>query len=217
MTVNLLDDALDRYLAATAQLGSPLRELILPLVDEGSLDALRALDEVTLPNELVAYFRRVNGYHYGALAERDMFRPDFAWGMKALSVDHALHLHRSLQSAITDETPDYWVDGFLPILDDGAGSVVAVNCIASSPTFGAVYEMTHGVGLNRIASSLAEFFEASTAAIAQGFFRYEDGMLLSDDPRFLREAGPLYGDSPYFARVGRMDTQIVDWHQVGGA
>lgn len=207
----MLDDALDRYLAATAQLGSPVRELIRPLRDERSLDALRALDEVTLPDEVVAYFRRVDGYNDDALAERDLYGPSFAWGMVALSVDDALREHDQLQYAITDESPDYWVDGFLPILSDGAGSVVAVNCIASSPTFGAVYEMTDGVGLNRIASSLTEFFEASTAAIFQGFFRYDDGMLLPEHPRFVLEAGTLYGDSPYFARAGRMGTQIVDW------
>ncbi|MCQ4315809.1 hypothetical protein EA797_15685 [Stutzerimonas zhaodongensis] len=212
MTLETLDNALDRYLAATAQLGSPVRELILPLVNQGALDALRALDNVTLSNELIAYFRRIDGYNYEALSEQDLFEPSFAWGMEALSVDGALREHDQLQFAITDEAPNYWADGFLPILSDRAGSVVAVNCISSSPTFGAVYEMTDGVGLNRIASSLTEFLDAGTAAIVQGFIRYDDGMLLPEHPRFLLEAGPLYGDSPYFARVGKMDTQIVDWH-----
>jgi hypothetical protein len=211
MIRDTLDDALDRYLAATARLGSPVREVIRPLFDQGSLDALRALDDVTLPDELVAYFRRVDGYDDDALAERDLVEPSFAWAMEALSVDGALREHGHLQFAITDEAPEYWVDGFLPILSDRAGSAVAVNCIASSPTFGGVYEMTDGVGLNRIASSLTEFFEAGSAAIVRGFIRYDDGMLLPEHPRFLLEAGPLYGDSPYFARVGRMGTQIVDW------
>ena len=66
---------------------------------------------------------------------------------------------------------------------------MAVNCIASSPTFGGVYELTDGVGLNRIASSLTEFLDAGAAAIAQGFIRYDDGMLLPVYPRFLLEAG----------------------------
>jgi len=211
MTFETLNNALDHYLTATAQLGSPVRELLLPLVDQDSLDSLRALEDVTLPDELIAYFRRVDGYNDEALLEQDLFEPNFAWGMQALSVDGAVREHGQLQFAITEEAPNYWINGFLPILSDCAGSVVAVNCIASSSTFGAVYEMTDGVGLNRIASSLTEFFEAGTAAIVQGFIRYDDGMLLPEHPRFLLEAGPLYGDSPYFARVGKMGTQIVDW------
>jgi hypothetical protein len=212
MTSAILDDALDLYLAAVARLGSPVGEVIRPLADKGSLDALRALDHVTLPDELVAYFSRIDGYDLDALAERDLFEPTLAWAMDALSVDDVLRAHGDLQFAIIDDAPDYWVDGFLPILSDGAGSVVAVNCIADSPTFGGVYEMTDCVGLNRIASSLTKFFEGCTAAIAQGFISYDDGMLLPEHPRFLLEAGPLYGNPPYFARIGKMGSQIVDWY-----
>ena len=212
MTCNTLDDVLDRYLDAATRLGSPVREVIRPLADQGALDALRALNNMTLSDELVSYIRRVDGYDNNALADRDIFEPNLAWAMNALSVDDMLREHGHLQFAINDEAPNYWVDGFLPILSDGAGSVVAINCIAGSPTFGCVYEMTDGVGLNRIASSLTTLFEAGAAAIAQGFIRYDDGMLLPQHPRFLLEAGPLYGDPPYFARIGRMDTQIVDWY-----
>lgn len=211
MSRETLCDALDRYLEATARLGSPVRDVVRPLSDQESLGAFRALDDVTLPDELIAYFCRIDGYDDDALAERELFEPTLAWSMEALSVDDVLREHRDLQFAITKEAPDYWVNGFLPILSNGGGSFVAVNCIASSPTFGGVYELTDGVGLNRIASSLTEFLDAGAAAIAQGFIRYDDGMLLPVYPRFLLEAGQLYGDSPYFARTGQMGTQVVDW------
>jgi len=211
MTDDTFNDAFDRYLAATARLGSPVRDVISPLADPRSLDALRALADVTLPDELIAYFCRVDGYDNDALSELDLFEPNLAWAMTALSVAGVLREHGHLQFAIIDDAPDYWADGFLPILSDGAGSVVAVNCIEESPTFGGVYEMTDSVGLNRIASSLTEFFEAGTSVIERGFIRYDDGLLETEHPRFLLEAGPLYGSSPYFARIGRMGTQIVDW------
>lgn len=212
MTGDAFDEAFNSYLAAAERLGSLVHKVILPLADEASLDALRALTNVTLPAELVAYFRRVDGYSIDALAEYELFEPSLAWSMFALSVEDALSEHESLQCTIIDDEPGYWADGFLPILTDGAGSVVAVNCIAESPTFGAVYEMIDCVGLVRIASSLTEFFKASTAAIDLGLIQYDDGLLAPEDHlRFIREAAPLYGDSPYFARTGQEDDQIVDW------
>ena len=103
MSRETLCDALDRYLEATARLGSPVRELVRPLSDQESLGAFRALDDVTLPDELIAYFCRIDGYDDDALAERECSSPTLAWSMEALSVDDVLREHRDLQFAITKE------------------------------------------------------------------------------------------------------------------
>ena len=75
---------------------------------------------------------------------------------------------------LAGDYPQYWPKGFLPSSWDGAGSYVVVNCIATSPTYFAVYEMCDGVGCTRIASSLSEFFAASTQEVLQGLRNYSE-------------------------------------------
>jgi hypothetical protein len=109
------------------------------------------------------------------------------------------------------EYPDYWPSGFLPILMDGGGSYVVVNCLSGSPTYGAVYDMTEGVGCTRISDSLRDFIAASTREAVQGLRTYSGDFSTTINAReYLDKAGPLFDNSPYFARAD-MSANVVDW------
>lgn len=63
---------------------------------------------------------------------------------------------------------EYWPRGFFPVATPGEGSRLLVNCIADSPTRGAVYELTHGVGVCRVATSLTRQFEITLVCLERG-------------------------------------------------
>jgi hypothetical protein len=204
-----MSDFLTEYLAVLQQHGSLTPQAIKPLQDETALDALRALPNVTLPDELRDYFRRIDGYDVSAYRQLGTFEPQFAWGMFCLTVKQSVE-----DAALCEEgNGDYWPKGFVPILLDGSGCYLLVNCIASSPTYRGVYDLTEGVGANRVSDSLAEFFRASAAEIRTGLRRYDKGSssMAVGGKEYLERAAPIFGHTPYFSRIGRMGTQIVDW------
>jgi hypothetical protein len=157
---------------------------------------------------LKAWFARVNGYDARACDELDVSAPELAWGMRALSLAESLQQHESI--AGTAEDPDYWPRGFLPILADGGGSYVVINCQAASPTCGAVYDMGDGDGCCRIASSLPEFIAAATQEIQRGLRRCNPDGSTSTSREYLDDVAPLYGESPFFVRT-KVDGPVVDW------
>ncbi|MAN44907.1 MAG: SMI1/KNR4 family protein [Alphaproteobacteria bacterium] len=53
---------------------------------------------------------------------------------------------------------DYWPQGFFPIATPGDGSRMLVDCSPQSETFGAVFELLHGVGVSALAPSLFDYF-----------------------------------------------------------
>jgi hypothetical protein len=200
-----LADVLEKYLQVLEQHGATAPRAIARL-GAGDWKATEFPEDVTPFDDLKTYFTRVNGYDPAALTELDLFEPELAWQMRALSLEESLENHE-----MAGEYPDYWPSGFLPILADSAGSWVVVNCIATSPTYRAVYDMSDGVGCNRIANSLGEFFAASTQEVLQGLRVYagDDSDTPSRDYNAL--AAPLFGNSPYFTRE-RFDSCVVDWH-----
>jgi len=151
--------------------------------------------EVSIGEELTTWFQLVDG------ADADL-----AWGMQPLSLTDSLKHHE-----MAGEYPDYWPAGFLPILMDGGGSYVVVNCLSGSPTYGAVYDMSEGVGCTRISDSLRAFIIASTQEAAQGLRKYSGEYSTTIEAReYLDKAGPLFGNSHYFARAD-MSANVVDW------
>jgi len=161
----------------------------------GLLPAVEMPPNVSLGEELRTWFQLVNGAS-----------DELAWGMEPMSLDDSVEHHE-----MAGEYPDYWPSGFLPILMDGGGSYVVVNCVSGSPTYGAVYDMTEGVGCTRISDSLSAFIAASTQEAAQGLRKYSGDFSTTIDAReYLDRVGPLFGNSPYFARAD-MSANVVDW------
>ena len=208
-----LNDVLDDYLRVLEQHGSPAPKTLVGLSDLAQWAAVKFPAEITPFADLRTYFTRVNGYDRTLCDELGVLYPCLAWDMQALSIRESLQHHENAYFAQSDDNPDYWPLGFLPILWDSGGSYVVVNCEASSPTRGAVYDMCEGVGCNRIADSLQHFFAASAQEILNGLRKYSDdcSAIAVDPGTYLARAAALFGNSPYFVRVGRMDTQIVDW------
>jgi hypothetical protein len=192
---------------------SPQRAALTPRVliaaSDEAIEALTTLEAVTLSDDLRAYFRRVGGYDHAKCRELELFEPHLAWSMFALQVEDVPN-HCGDLTSIPDNQ-DYFPSGFLPILWDGSGSYVAVNCIADSRTCGAVYDMSEGVGCNQISPSMAAFFEACTRETEIGLRHWESGAMSMESDNYLERAGVVFGGTPFFSRVGRMGSQIVDW------
>jgi hypothetical protein len=199
------EEILREYLSVLEQHGSMTPKVLARLDQPFDWNALPLPREVTLFDDLKTYFTLINGDDSDACHELDVFEPWLAWSM------HPLSLLESLEHHELAGTPDYWPSGFLPLLMDGAGSYLVVNCRSDSPTFRAVYDMSDGVGCTRVANSLSEFFTASTREVALGLRDYSPDPSPSITTReYLAKAAPLFGNSPYFDRA-RMDEPMVDW------
>ncbi|WP_374583349.1 SMI1/KNR4 family protein [Pseudoduganella sp.] len=203
---------LDHYLKTIQENGSATPRALKPCAAV-DIEGLKKLRDVTPFDDLAHFFARVDDYDDDVMDDLDLFEPPLAWGMFALSLQDSISHYEDAAFCGGSENPDYWPYGFLPIMQDGCGSYLVVNCISSSPSYGAVYDMCHGVGCNRLANSLQEFFAASTQEVLAGLRKYDnDTSAITVDARdYLQQAAPLFGNSPYFARVGRMDSQVVDW------
>lgn len=206
-----LNDIIDDYLAAIEAAGSLTPKVLQGPPDDALFEQLAAFDEVTVFPDLRTYFTRLNGYDIHACSERDLFEPELAWGMFAYSLEDCIAAYDDLAGIGGDENPDYWPYGFVPILDDGAGSSVLVNCIAGSPTFGAVYEMTDCVGVNRVSDSLADFLLAATHVVKAGWktFDRDTSSITVGDDEYADLLAQVHGNTPYF--TGRGSDQVVDW------
>ena len=80
-----------------------------------------------------------------------------------------------------DETfESYWPKGFLPIATPGDGSRLLVNCRSQSPTRGHIYELFHGVGLSKHASSLSQYFKTKIAVFEANHLFVKDGIVELD-------------------------------------
>jgi hypothetical protein len=210
-------DFIADYLSLLSSQGSLTPRAVKPLDGEDAFGVLEALPKVSLTEETKTWFRVIDGYDSAACSALDLFEPTLAWGMFALSLEDSVSHHDDCASGEDteddDESADYWPHGFLPLLWDGSGSYLVVNCIASSPTHGAVYDMGEGVGCNRVSNSLREFLAASAEEVRAGLRGYgKDSSSVQVEPReYLERAAVIFGHSPYFSRVGRMGSQIVDW------
>lgn len=208
-----LSSSLDNYLRLLEQHGSLTPKVIIGLRSETDWSSTKWPDEVTPFDDLKIYFSRISGYDNSKCAELGLHSPTLAWGMYALSIEQCIRHHENASFAFSDDNPDYWPLEFFPFMRDDGGSYLVVNCDASSPKYGAVYDMCDGVGCNRVSNSLADFFEASALEIVQGLRTYVKGRsTISVDPKeYLLRAAGIFGHSPYFDRIGKMGTQIVDW------
>ena len=208
---NELQSAIGEYFSCLKSSGAaclPLLGKIAPTEVERELQMRFQYPD----RELVSYFSEANGYRASTLADISS-NPEFAWGMWPLSLDEAATHYDSWQAAGYADLPDYWPDRFFPMMWDGEGNYLLANCDVASPTYGAVYDLTEGVGCNRLANSISDFFLASCREFELGLRRYSSPHRASINQRrnYVMRAAQLYGYTPYFDRYGSMDTQIVDW------
>ena len=131
-----------------------------------------------------------------------------------LSLEQSLYHYNNLFGCGEPENPDYWPIGFIPILWGSGGDYVLINSLVNSSTYGAVYEMTDGVGSNRVSSSLSDFLDANSQILEMGLveFKNPEYSTILDNSGYLMACRKAFRESPYFSRLGgEMDKQIVDW------
>lgn len=203
-----LADILDDYLATIEAAGSLLPKALGPAPDDGWVERMNALERVTVPDDLQVFYSKINGWDEDS--DLDLFEPELAWGMFPLSVDRSIDDYEEIADD-DEDTLDYWPLGFVPIMWDGGGSWVVVNCIATSPTYGAVYEMTHSVGVNRIASSLADYFAGLAHVVKAGWktFDGDSSDITIDEDEYADRQAEVFGHTPYFTTRG--SEQVIDW------
>lgn len=199
-------DTLRKYDSATPE--------VLCAPDAGAFATIEELESIELPSDLKYLLLSVGTYDDEKMDDLDLFEPHFAWGMSIIPAQCIETIYKGSAGCGGEDNPDYWPMGFLPILEDGSGSYVVVNCISSSPTYGGVYDMSEGVGCNLISLSMPEFLAASIQELEKGVrsFTAPDLSQIQNFQSYLSDSASLFGKTPYFSRPGRMDQQIVDWH-----
>ena len=201
---------LDSHLETLTEYGSGGALAIKGCNKIESILELNNIKKASIPNDLITYFTMINGYDSRKERELEDEKPlDIAYGMAPMDLKNCFS---SIGS--NGESDTYFPQGFIPILSNYGGDYIMINCIKESPTYGAIYDFTEGVGVNLIANSLSHFFECSTKEITTGFrvFNHddEDYEYQSIVTKEFDEMALIYGNTPYFKRK-RMDEQIIDW------
>jgi hypothetical protein len=209
-----LSKALVRYRQQLEKSGAKIAK-VMREGSESDLKKFESLNHIELHPDLITYFMffgRVDDTLCDELGIGS--EPIFAWGMSGIELQF-LQTAYALALETESDAPDYWPAGFVPFLSDGSGSYVVLNCIQGSPTYGAVYDMSEGVGCNRISSSLQGFIDGCRKELELGIRTYDEDGEYPDYPRYetyLADGLEIYGETPYFIRAGgRMGEQIVDW------
>lgn len=184
---------------------------IADMIIKGEISEIKTFqlnNNITLHLDLTTYFMFIGGLD-------GWKEPIFAWGMSSIPLKD-LQFEYDLATEVGTDSPKYWPIGFIPFLRDGSGSYVVLNCISSSPTYGAVYDMTEGVGCNMIAPSLKVFIEGARKELEIGLRVYNEDKQYPDYPNYdtyLKDCLNIYGHTSYFIRAGgRMSEQIEDWN-----
>ena len=132
-----MKETLSSYLDALRKHNSSTPE-VLCSPDAEAIDKLNDLESIELPSDLKHFLLSVGAYDDEKMDDLDLFEPHFAWGMSIIPAQYIETTYKDSAGCGGEENLDYWPIGFLPILEEGSGSHVVVNCISSSPTFGCV-------------------------------------------------------------------------------
>lgn len=208
-----MSDALEKYLNVLISAGAGSGKVILK--DKSiKLNDIEKIEDICLPLELKQFFKLAS-YNQDACDDLDIMYPEFAWGMYLLSIEQCIEHYQDLAGCGEEENPDYYPFGFLPILWNGCGDYVVINCIEKSKTFGAVYDMSEGVGCNLVSTSLSSFIDANRIVLEEKlriFPNLEVSHITVDIQEYLNRCTEIFGNTSYFQRVGvNMHEQIVDW------
>jgi hypothetical protein len=200
--INVINNYIDLLLSKN--LNSP------KVLREGKISDINTIEKqqhITFHPDLIIYFERVGGYSPKKCNEFDSFEPSFLFNMHAIQLKQVSQ-HYSLageevwDDELEEEADTYYPIGFVPFLLNGAGNYILINCIANSPTYGAIYCLESGLGCIRLSNSLSEFIIANHKTIEQ----HSEGF---SDPDFfnITYTKEYFGDVPYFDRT----LKRVDW------
>ena len=210
--MNPFKTILQQYLTTLAEYGSAGPMVIKEAKDPEAILKLNQLTNVTLPADLITYFQTIDGYDPVKTGDYEDDPTEIAGGMAAMSVAESYEAAKNAGFNGAEDT--FWPYGFVPILFNYGADYIVVNCVKESPTYGAVYDLTEGVGINLLAHDLTHFITCSAQELTSGFriFKHddEDYEYQSITVKGLEEQAKIYGNTPYFQRT-RMDEQIIDW------
>ena len=208
-----MEKELEEYINTLTKSGASCVKVIKPLDNIALLEELSNLPNVTLPDEFRMYLTRIDGVDQSICLELDIMDPDFAWGMEPIPVKKIISEYKTSVGMFKQSgTPEYWPEGFVPFLWNN-GDFMIVNCMKDSPTFRAVYCFREGVGVNRVTNNLREFMKGCNTIMNEGLRIYEepDFSVIADEETYFEECAKIFGNTPYYNRRGKFDTQIIDW------
>jgi len=164
------DNAFTAYVDALRQRNARSVTFLRPGSPYAGAGVREAFPDLTLPHDVFTLWASFDGV-----------APTGETPLGDIWLDGVFYFH-SEEEAVADyrialsmqneaDFASYWPAGFFPVATPGDGSRLLVNGIAGSPTQGAVYELIHGDGLYRRASSLARYFETALAWLERGATR----------------------------------------------
>ncbi|MEJ8562341.1 SMI1/KNR4 family protein [Yoonia sp. GPGPB17] len=168
--------------------------------------------EVSLPDDLIASWSLFNGMTVPPETplEQTWLDGQFLY----LSFDSAGEDYR-LAKELWDEDPlfdAYWPNGFVPIGTPGDGSRLLVNCRDGSPTYGAVYELMHAVGVARLSNSLSRYCETLNQALDEGAITVsEHGLVKMEFQKFARIGAQMNPGCDGFDESIPSASEAKDW------
>ena len=182
-----LEQAIREYLDAISTQNARAPSWVRPGTDD--ISAFDAVDVVSLPEELRQLWSSFNGM---SVPEGTLLQ--FTWldgTYEYFSVEEAAQdFEVSVDLWAKDQDfKKYWPIGFVPLGTPGDGSRLLVNCLASSPTYGSVYDLLHGVGVSRISGSLSQYFKTLNACLASSALTVADDGEVSVDIDAYRKIG----------------------------
>ncbi len=205
-----MESILNEYIQKLKSSGAGSANVIKKVDNKYKVESLNSLKKVTVTNELKVLLSIE--YDSDLCYELDYFEPEFAWGMYLMDVEEIQSAYDEI-SGLNGEDDPYCPLGFLPILSDNGGNYIMINCISQSPTYGAVYDMCEGVGVNMLATNLTHFFKCLSQELTDELRTFEAPQLSEciDIKNWFDKMSEIFGNTPYFIRKGKMDTQIIDW------
>lgn len=158
--------SLDHYLSILTDRGAKIVSNIAP----GQVLGREFADcaEIDIHPEVIALWARMNGVldFEGQILDDLWFDGQyFYFSIGESRADYQVTLDLVADDPTID---DYFPRGFVPVGSPGDGSRLLVNCRTGSPTYGAVYDLMHGMGARRLSASLDRYFETLCAFFEHG-------------------------------------------------
>ncbi len=173
-------DAFRRFVDRLTLAGAGIVQHVLPAPTQDVRAQFGAPEGVKLPDDLLAFWRVYDGCAAGdRVLEQEWMDGVFMYfSATDARADYDICL------PLWADDPDflaYWPPRFVPVATPGDGSRLLVNCDAASPTYGAVYDLFHGVGVSKCAASLAQHFGTRNALFDAGIISVTPEGLVSFD------------------------------------
>lgn len=207
-----IETALEDYLSALKEKGAAFPLAYKSLEDKSLLSELSEIEEISIPEEFLYFVSQIDGYDQNKCREHDFMEPVFAWNREVKPLSNVISYFKRNNGTFGDK--NYFPSGFVTFLWGAGGDDIVINCIANSPTFGSIYFFQGGVGVNLISNSLTEFLVGCKMELDRNLIQFEDDPEISvivNEETYFEERSKVYGNTPYFNRKGKFDTQIIDW------